>query len=314
MRAFVLSGGGNLGPLQVGALRALFEAGITPQMAVGCSAGSLSAAPIAHAQTLETVAKLGADWSATRLADVYPGWKVGAIARFLAGKDSLYTNRNLYALLRRSGIDAQATFGDFATIPLYITATDLRTGTLKVFGDDPNDRIIDAMMSSTALTPFHPPWEVNGERYVDGGTITPLPIRVALERGATEVYALHIWDSSKDNAEPRSTRGVIKVLARSVDSMLRLQAQHDLLLARNAGIPLHYIRLSVPRTFLPTDFSHAQEMIDAGYTITQTYLASLPPAPAPVAAEQSSVQQTSVARRVLSSLSALVTPRQGAPI
>ena len=49
-------------------------------------------------------------------------------------------------------------------------------------------------MASTALTPLHPPWEVNGERYVDGGTVTPLPLRVALERGATDIWALHLSD------------------------------------------------------------------------------------------------------------------------
>lgn len=311
MRAFVLSGGGNLGPLHVGALRALLEAGIAPEMVVGCSAGSLSAAPIARSRSVETINKLDSDWCSTRLADVYPGWKVSAIARFLAGKDSLYTNRNLYALLQRCGIGRTDTFGELATIPLYITATDLRTGGLKVFGDDPSDTVLDAMMSSTALIPFHPPWEVNGERYVDGGTVTPLPIRVALERGATEVYALHIWDSAKDHAEPRSVRGVVRVLARSVDSMLRMQAQHDLLLARNAGIPLHYIRLSVPRTFLPTDFSHAREMIDAGYAITQSYLSSLPPAPE-VAPTPITMKQPSIAKRVLATIGALVGPRQSA--
>ena len=75
---------------------------------------------------------------------------------------------------------------------LFVTATHLRTGRLHVFGDDPNDRVLDALMASTALIPLHPPWEIDGEKYVDGGTVTPLPIRVALERGATEIFALHI--------------------------------------------------------------------------------------------------------------------------
>jgi NTE family protein len=43
MIAFVLSGGGNLGPLQVGALEVLIRAGINPDMLVGTSAGAANA-------------------------------------------------------------------------------------------------------------------------------------------------------------------------------------------------------------------------------------------------------------------------------
>jgi len=310
MRAFVLSGGGNLGPLQVGALRALLDQGIYPEMVVGCSAGSINGIPLAKLPTVETVDQLARDWGTTRLRDVYPGWGAMGILRFLAGKDSLYTNRNFVAMFQRYGITGDYTFSDYATLPLYVTATDLRTGGLKVFGDDPNDRILDAVMSSTALTPLHPPWEVNGERFVDGGTVTPLPIRVALERGATEIYALHIWDKNKDLAEPRTLRGVVKVLTRSVDSMLRLQAQHDLFLARNTpGVKLHHILLHLPRPVLPTDFGRAAELVESGYASTLAYLETLPPAPvAPIAEENQSV-----VRRALTTLGALVAPRQSAP-
>ena len=44
---FVFSGGGSLGAAQVGALQALFEAGITPDAVVGTSVGALNAAYIA---------------------------------------------------------------------------------------------------------------------------------------------------------------------------------------------------------------------------------------------------------------------------
>jgi NTE family protein len=309
MRAFVLSGGGNLGPLQLGALRALLEHGIYPEMVVGCSAGSINGIPLAKEPSVETVDQLARNWGTTRLRDVYPGWGTMAVLRFLAGKDSLYTNRNFVAMFRRYGMTNEYTFGNYATLPLYVTATDLRTGGLKVFGDDPNDRILDAVMASTALTPLHPPWEVNGERFVDGGTITPLPIRVALERGATEIYALHIWDKNKDVAEPRKLRGVVKVLTRSVDSMLRFQAQYDLFLANNTpGVKLHHILLHLPRPMLVTDFGRAAELVESGYATTIAYLQTLPPAPAPVVEAN-----PSVVRRALATLNALVAPRQSAP-
>src|SRR5512137_1161935 len=46
-RAFVLGGGGARGALQVGALRALFEAGFKPDLLVGTSIGAVNAAGLA---------------------------------------------------------------------------------------------------------------------------------------------------------------------------------------------------------------------------------------------------------------------------
>ncbi|TML78074.1 MAG: hypothetical protein E6G04_08615, partial [Actinobacteria bacterium] len=45
--AFVLSGGGVLGAVQVGQLRALIEAGVVPDVLIGTSVGALNAAAIA---------------------------------------------------------------------------------------------------------------------------------------------------------------------------------------------------------------------------------------------------------------------------
>ena len=304
MRAFVLSGGGNLGPLQVGALRALFERNIFPDMIVGCSAGALSSAQLARDPNMATVGVLEENWRNCRLSDVYPGSKALAIMRFITGKDSLFDNRRLYAMLQRYGITPAHTFGNMPTVPLYVTATDLRTGKLHVFGDDPNDLILDALMSSTALTPLHPPWEVNGERYVDGGTVTPLPIRTALERGATEVWALHIVDKNKGDTEPSGVRGVVGVLTRSVDTMLRMQAQHDLLLAQSSRTRLHYLALSQPNPLKATDFSRAQELMDAGYATATAYLEA-----SHARAEEEAPVPVSPVKRAMLTVSSWLSPR-----
>jgi NTE family protein len=296
MRAFVLSGGGNLGPLQIGAVRALFEHDIYPNMLVGCSAGAINAVQIAREPSLGGVDAIAAFWGRTRMRDVYPGPRIKALFRFLTGKDSLFCNRRFYEMFQRYGLTPAHTFANFPSIPLYITATDLRTGLLHVFGDDPNDRILDALMSSTALTPFHPPWEVNGERYIDGGTLTSLPIRTALERGADEIYALHIRDTTKDVTEPRSVRGVVGVINRSVDTMLRSQVQHDLLLAHTTlGVRVHHIHLDVPRPIAISDFSRSYELVDYGYRETSDYLARTFAPPEPEVEENPGVMRRTAA-------------------
>lgn len=279
MRAFVLSGGGNLGPIQVGALRALIEAAIHPQMIVGCSAGALNAAYMARGFSSEQLDRLADVWRSVTPRDVYPGHRLTAIWRFFSGQDSLYDNRNFYAFLQRHGTTPAHTFAHVRNVKLFVTATNLRTGRLHVFGDNPYDRILDALMASTALTPMHPPWEVDGEYYIDGGTVTPLPLRVALERGASEIYSLHIQSGSDSSTEVavhearRLTHGVADVLTRSVMTMLQLQVQHDLLLTQgHKRVKLHHIRLWVPDPPAHNDFSQVEPLIAKGYEITKAYL------------------------------------------
>lgn len=255
MRAFLLSGGANLGPIQVGALRALLEAGIFPDLLVGCSAGALNAGYFAREISLAQLELLADVWRNVTLRDIYPEHRVGALWRLVSGQDSFFSHHALYAFLQRHGTTPAHTFGGTA-IPLYVTATHLHSGRLHVFGDNPGDRILDALMASTALTPLLPPWEVNGERYIDGGTVTPLPLRVALERGTTEIYSLHILNANAPDAERSLVRGIAGLLTRSVDTMINLQAQHDLFLTKaEKKVKLHYIGLQPSKPLPPTDFS-----------------------------------------------------------
>lgn len=278
MRAFVLSGGGSLGSSQAGALRALLEQDIRPDIIVGCSAGSLNASYFAREISLENVERLTDIWRAVTTRDVYPGRKLKALWRLLSGKDSLFDNRRFYTFLQQHDISPDDTFEDIAQeVRLYITATRLRSRSLHVFGDNPDDRVLDALMASTALTPMHPPWTVDGERYVDGGAVTPLPLRVALERGADEIFALHIMEDLEMRSPDQIVRGVAGVLSRTLSTMFQLQTQHDLLLAEMAKkVVVHDIELRIGNPPEPTDFSQSERLIELGYAQTQTYLAALP--------------------------------------
>ena len=62
--AFVLSGGGSLGAIQVGALQALSAAGVRPDVLIGCSVGALNATFVAIDPRPRRMAELEALWSA----------------------------------------------------------------------------------------------------------------------------------------------------------------------------------------------------------------------------------------------------------
>lgn len=286
-RTFVLSGGGAWGAMQVGALRSLLEHNILPDTLVGCSVGASNAANLAREISLEQLDAVAQIWQHVSKRIVYPGGRMSILWRVATGQDSLHDNRAFYQFLQDSGCTPALTFGAVNAARLYITATNLRTGRMHVFGDNPNDRLLDALMASTALTPLHPPWEVNGERYVDGGTVTPLPLRVALERGATDIWALHLSDDKPTAASADlqdagsdaaasaviSVHGVAGHISKAVDTMLRQQVEHDLhLMSGERRIKFHHVTLAVPYYVEPTDFSHANDLMDAGYEQMNAYL------------------------------------------
>ena len=62
LKAFVLSGGANMGCAQVGMLQALFEHGIYPDLLIGTSVGALNAAALATNPTISGISDLTEFW------------------------------------------------------------------------------------------------------------------------------------------------------------------------------------------------------------------------------------------------------------
>lgn len=269
MRAFVLGAGGNLGAMQVGALRSLLERDIYPDLLVGCSVGGLNAAFLAQNLSLEGVERLKQMWLTVRQSDVYPDSLLGKAWRLLTGKDSLFDNQNFYRFLMNKGLEPDYTFGDIQGAKLSITAANLQSGKLHVFGDAMQERVIDALMATTALPPFHAPWEVNGKRYIDGGAVTCLPIRVAIERGATDIYVLRV-EQSEQEAEGLTRHGVVNVVRNSIHNMIRSHADYDLLLARHTpGVRMHYVQLAAPEGCSRNMLKTIPSLIQRGFQITE---------------------------------------------
>jgi NTE family protein len=70
--AFVFSGGGSLGAIQVGMLRVLLSYGLKPDFVVGASVGAINASYFASAPDAECVARLAQIWSGLLRADIFP--------------------------------------------------------------------------------------------------------------------------------------------------------------------------------------------------------------------------------------------------
>src|SRR6185437_366491 len=99
--AVVLSGGGSLGAIQVGALQALLEAGVRPDVFVGCSVGALNAAFMAVGPSLDRVKELRALWLGLDRNDVFPSSRRSVVGHVVRRDMHLYEADGLHDLVSK---------------------------------------------------------------------------------------------------------------------------------------------------------------------------------------------------------------------
>ena len=271
MRAFVFSGGANYGAQQVGALEVLLEAGLQPDMVIGVSAGALNAAWVAAHPTLEGVQELARIWREEAAGSIPSVGPLTTLLRLIGGKESLLSNDSLLQFIRRWPF-AENTFGEFTRPRLYTVAARYDDGTLRIFGDHPADRVLDGLMTSTAMPPFYPPWEVDGVLYLDGGVTSHLPLQAAVDRGADEIFALRNGHGFLLGPAP-AQRNVLSVGARAVSLLVYRQAKLEIeAVQRDRSVRLHLIDLhSIDDPGL-WNYTRAAELIAAGRRLTEDYL------------------------------------------
>jgi len=111
------------------------------------------------------------------------------------------------------------TFAD-AKIPLFITATNYRTGRQIILS---GGSIYDAVRASVALPLVFSPSEINGQLLADGYLSDPLPIGVAMQEGANIILAMGF--ESVSTAERKSFSDYILHLSGLMSNNL-LQASY----------------------------------------------------------------------------------------
>ena len=274
MIAFVLSGGGNRGALQAGALKALLERGIVPNLIVATSVGALNGVTLAADPSVAGARRLATNWPLIRRVDIFPGNALTVSWRILSGRGSLHGQENLARFIGRQVPRDVRRFKDLK-VPCIVTATSLSTGQLRLFGSDPSERLLDALLASTAIPPFFPPYRYQGELLVDGALVANLPISQAIMRGARTIYTLEIVDELSAGAGP----GMLGTLASSLNAMLcRQHAQERQItaLGRKRGVVIHDIRLTSGQSLAYNDFNHSAELVAAGERATLAYLNAHP--------------------------------------
>jgi NTE family protein len=270
MIAFVLSGGGNRGAVQAGALLALLERDIRPDLIAGTSAGALNGVALAADPSLEGARRIADSWRKVRRDDIFPGNRLTVGWRILMRRGSLHGHENFQRFVRAMLPPGVERFADLRT-PCIVTATVLGTARLRIFGVDPQERLADAILASTAIPPFFPPYRYQDEWLVDGAVVANLPLAQAIGRGARTIYALNIVDEDA----PVSESNLGQTLAYALSAMITRQDEQErriVALGRQRGITIHDIKLPIGQRLPYNDFSSSTALIEAGYQSTVAYL------------------------------------------
>ena len=280
--AFVLSGGGNRGPLEVGALHSLLEHGIMPDFFVGTSAGSINSAFMAAwGPDIEATTRLSTAWHSASKAEVYGGNVIQVAWRLIRGADSLFLSDGMRRLLHEHLPPGVSTFGQLRC-PCYVTAVDLRSGRLYLFGEDPSAPLLDAVLASSSVPAIHPPLAYQGLQLVDAGVVATTPAGIAMDKGATVIYAVNLGPG--EEVQP-PVRGVLNILSRTLNTFIVQSLLTDLDRASaDPAIELHHIHITAFEGLAFDDFQHIDEMVAAGKAATDSYLAH--PQPRLVAARR----------------------------
>jgi NTE family protein len=197
MTAFVLSGGGNMGALQVGMLRALFERHIRPDLVLGSSVGALNGVAVALEPSLATVGRLEEVWVDLEHRKILPAGMIPATVQLARRGVALHSNAGLRTLIEQ--VIGTRSFADLL-VPFQCVATDIEKAREVWFSEGP---LIEPILASAALPAVLPPVEIDGVRYMDGAVLNDVPVTRAVSLGATHVYVLHTGTFERPRPEPR---------------------------------------------------------------------------------------------------------------
>jgi NTE family protein len=161
----------------------LEEAGIQPDLVVGTSAGSLVAALYASGRNGAQLQQVAMAMDEAAFAD----WTLPIFSRGVLRGEAL--GRYVNAQVGHKLIEAMA-------LPLGIVATDLNSGQGILFrrGDTGT-----AVRASSAVPAVFVPVKIGGREFVDGGLVSPVPVRYAREMGAELVIAVDISSAPEGN-------------------------------------------------------------------------------------------------------------------
>jgi len=191
----VLSGGGVRGVAHIGAIRALNEFGIVPEVVSGSSAGAVVGAMYCNG------------FSTEQMMDFFKGTPLFHINKFAFSKPGFIDTDKFYDDFKRYfNRDEFSVLGK----KLFVTAVDICSGELKVFQSGP---LFKPLLASSAFPGLFSPVEIDGILYADGGILDNFP--TAPLKGICDSL-IGVYASPLDKIRSEDLKHSVNVLERAI--------------------------------------------------------------------------------------------------
>ena len=282
--AVVLAGGGAKGAAHVGVLKRLEELRIPVDYITGTSIGAyvgglyatgLSASDIENILTTQDwnqgytdrISRSDRSIRSKSKGDRYQvHTDLGIHSTSIQASNGMLQGQSMLKLLRQTtgNITKLESFDELA-IPYRAVATNINTMEADVLD---SGYLPDAMMASMSIPALLPPFEINGQKYVDGGVTNNMPIVAAKRMGADIIIAIDVSSNYSDQADIHGMADMLNQLSihmvkRSTDNQINTLTVRDIYLKPDVG----HIET--------TDFSAMPFALEKGYQSTARVLDKL---------------------------------------
>ncbi len=174
----VLGGGAARGFAHIGVIKALESQGIVPDIVVGTSAGSVVGALYAAGNNGFALQKLALAMDESTIAD----WTLP----FLSKVSGVLKGEALQNYVNKTVNNVPL---EKLKIPFGVVATDMNSGQPILFQRG-NTGL--AVRASSAVPGVFQPVKIGDRTYVDGGLVSPVPVKFARDMGANFIIAINI--------------------------------------------------------------------------------------------------------------------------
>jgi NTE family protein len=246
MKALILGGGSLKGAWQVGAIQAILENGFKPDMIYGISAGALNASFMVNEAGNQFLSSKNIDWdlvnkkllqfwleNITKPSDIgilKSKWALG-LDTIMSRFDGLLDTNPLHEKLKKY---LDLTVLRRSPIALKVGAVNINTGQMH-YADPLEQHFLDYLRASSSLPIIMPAIQIGGDHrnvYLDGGLREVVPLKKAIEDGATEIYAVATHPKVRD-MKPINYRGLLSLLDRIKDISVSQLENNDIEWAEN---------------------------------------------------------------------------------
>jgi NTE family protein len=271
LTAFVLSGGGSLGAVQVGMLRALLQAGIRPDLVVGSSIGALNGAFLAGHLDLDGVEAMEKFWFSVQRREVFRISPRDLVRGTMGSQNHLFSHLGLRSLITRADLGFSRL--EDAPFPVHVVATDLFSGEPVVLSQGD---AVEALLASAAIPGIYSPVMIDGRTLIDGGVVANVPVRQALELGAKRLFVLPAIFDGRSTTPSSALDMMQHTTMIATAALARRELQQAALVAELHVLPLP--DYAAPSMF---DFGETSELIESAYQASSAWVRDLMPASRP---------------------------------